>query len=99
MTIERDSVHFQILERLCALPRPVRGTSAAMLLRDFDDPRAIDELKEMGLIKERGWYAGPGSILIPTQAGEALFEQMESAHPKPASPRWIKRPEVKTSGD
>lgn len=99
MTIERDSVHFQILERLCALPRPVRGTSAAMLMRDFDDPRAIDELKEMGLIKERGWHNGPGAILIPTREGEALFEQMENVQPKPAAPRWIKPSEVKTSGD
>lgn len=91
MTIERDSVHFQILERLCAAPRPVRGTSAAILERDYQAPRAIQELKTHGLIKERGWHDGPGSIFVPTAEGEALYQRLARAGPKPLSPRWVKR--------
>ena len=44
MTIERDSVHFRILERLCAMPKPVRGISGAMLERHFGAPAAVEEL-------------------------------------------------------
>jgi hypothetical protein len=89
MTIEPDSVHFLILERLCSLPKPVRGTSAAMLDRHYNDPRAIDELKAQGLIRERGWHDGPGAILIPTAAGEALYEELANQQVAPVAPRWV----------
>lgn len=79
MIIQRDSVHFRILERLCRTPKAVRGTSGAMLERDYGAPRAIDELARGGLIKERGWHNGPGGIWIPTQDGMALYEQMAAA--------------------
>jgi hypothetical protein len=99
MTIERDSVHFLILERLCSLPRPVRGTSGAMLERDYGAAWAVAELAVAGLIRERGWHDGPGSIWIPTPAGEALYQQLALAPPpKAPAPRWIARPEIKGSG-
>jgi hypothetical protein len=99
MTIERDSVHYLILERLCSLPRPVRGTSGAMLQRDYDAPGAVAELAAAGLIRERGWHDGPGSIWVPTADGEALYQQLAAAGPvKPASPRWITKPELKSPG-
>jgi hypothetical protein len=92
MTIERDSVHFLILERLCALPRPVRGTSVAMLERDYSAPWAVAELAAAGLVRERGWHDGPGSIWVPTPQGEALYQQLAAAGPvKPASPRWVRK--------
>ena len=40
MAIERDSAHFRILERLCTMPRPVRGIAGAMLDRHFGAPDA-----------------------------------------------------------
>ncbi|MDX1539799.1 MAG: hypothetical protein R3349_00205 [Geminicoccaceae bacterium] len=91
MTIERDSIHFQILERLCAAPRPVRGASGAILERDYNAPRALQELKAQGLIKERGWHDGPGSIFVPTEEGEALYAKLVDTAAKPLSPRWVKR--------
>jgi hypothetical protein len=91
MTIERDSIHFQILERLCAAPKPVRGTSAAMLDRDYGAPHAVQDLKELGLVRERGWHDGPGAILIPTSAGEKLYASLADASPRTPSPRWVKR--------
>lgn len=91
MTIERDSVHFQILERLCAAPKPVRGTSAAMLDRDYAAPQAVQDLRERGLVQERGWHDGPGGILIPTPEGEALYAKLADAAPRTLSPRWVKR--------
>jgi hypothetical protein len=99
MTIERDSVHFVILERLCALPKPVRGTSGAMLDRDYGAPWAVAELAAAGLIRERGWHDGPGSIWIPTPAGEALHQELASTTAaKAPAPRWIPRPELKAPG-
>jgi len=99
MTIERDSVHFAILERLCSAPKPVRGTSGAMLDRDYQAPWAVDELAAAGLIRERGWHDGPGAIWIPTPEGEALYRRLaESPAAKPAAPRWIKGAEVKSPG-
>ncbi len=93
MAIERDSVHYQILERLCTVPRPVRGTSGAMLDRDYHAPWAVDELAAAGLIRPRGWHSGPGSVWIPTDAGMALYHDLSaSSGPKPAAPPWVRRP-------
>jgi hypothetical protein len=79
MTIERDSVHFRILERLCTMPKPVRGISGAMLERHFGAPAAVEELASLGLIQTRGWANGPGMIWIPTAAGEALYLDLAEA--------------------
>ena len=76
MTIERDSVHFRILERLCVMPKPVRGISGTMLERHFGAPAAVEELASLGLIQARGWANGPGMIWIPTAAGEALYHDL-----------------------
>jgi hypothetical protein len=79
MLIERGSVHFRILERLCRAPRAVRGTSGAMLGREHNAPWAVDELARAGLIKERGWHDGPGAVWVPTAEGMAAFEKLASA--------------------
>jgi hypothetical protein len=84
MTIERDSVHFHILERLCTMPKPVRGISGAMLERHFGAPGAVEELAAGGLIQTRGWANGPGMIWIPTAAGEALYETLADGRERPA---------------
>ena len=84
MAIERDSVHFRILERLCTMPRPVRGISGAMLERHFGAPAAVEELASLGLIQTRGWANGPGMIWIPTAAGEALYHDLAESSPGPA---------------
>ena len=76
MAIERDSVHFRILERLCTMPKPVRGISGGMLDRHFGAPAAVEELASLGLIQGRGWANGPGMIWIPTAAGEALYHEL-----------------------
>jgi hypothetical protein len=76
MMIERDSVHFQILERLCSMPKAVRGISGAMLDRHFQADWAVEELSGAGLIAERGWADGPGKVWVPTAAGEALFREL-----------------------
>jgi hypothetical protein len=76
MTIERDSVHFRILERLCTMPKPVRGISGAMLERHFEAPAAVEELAGLGLIQARGWANGPGMIWIPTAEGEAAYQAL-----------------------
>ncbi len=82
MNVERDGVHFAILDALCRMPRPVRGISAAMLERRFGAPAAVRELAEAGLIRERGWYEGPGAIWVPTEAGEELHRRLtEGAEP------------------
>jgi hypothetical protein len=73
MAIERDSVHFRILERLCNMPKPVRGIAGAMLERHFGAPDAVEELASLGLIQGRGWANGPGMIWIPTAEGEAVY--------------------------
>jgi hypothetical protein len=91
MTIERDSVHFHILERLCAMPKPVRGISGAMLERHFGAPGAVEELAGLGLVQARGWANGPGMIWIPTAAGEAVYrvlaDDRESQSSEPAGRR------------
>jgi hypothetical protein len=76
MIIERGSVHFQILERLCSMPKAVRGISGAMLDRHFHADWAVEELSGAGLIAERGWADGPGTIWVPTAAGEALYREL-----------------------
>ena len=76
MAIERDSIHFRILERLCTMPKPVRGISGAMLERHFGAPDAVEELAGLGLIQARGWANGPGMIWIPTPEGEALYHDL-----------------------
>jgi hypothetical protein len=76
MAIERDSAHFRILERLCTMPRPVRGIAGAMLERHFGAPEAVEELVRLGLIQGRGWANGPGLIWIPTVEGEAAYQAL-----------------------
>jgi len=92
MPIQRDSVHFRILARLCGVPRAVRGTSGAMLNRDYDAPWAVDELAAAGLIRERGWHNGPGAVWIPTPAGEEVYRRLVAERSKPAAPRWVRNP-------
>jgi hypothetical protein len=81
MEIGRDGAHFAILEALCRMPRPVRGISTAMLERRFNAPWAVRELAEAGLIRERGWYEGPGSVWVPTEAGEELYRRLAGDAP------------------
>jgi hypothetical protein len=98
MTIERESVHFQILQRLCRVPAAVRGTSGAMLERDYGAPSVITELARAGLIRERGWHSGPGAIWIPTEEGIALYQRLVADAPgdppRAQSPRWVRRDEA-----
>lgn len=77
--IERGSIQHKILQHLCAMPRPVRGASEVMLNRHFGDPDAIRHLARLGLIRERGWATGPGTIWVPTPEGEALCTDMAGA--------------------
>jgi len=99
--IERDSVHFRILERLCKAPKAVRGTAGAILERDYHAPWAVDELSRAGLIRERGWHNGPGAIWVPTSEGMAIYEQLLSAAAAPASipPRVLPDRPLKTPAD
>jgi hypothetical protein len=83
MTIQHGSVHFQILDRLCAMPKAVRGVSAPMLQRMFGNFEAVEDLVSAGLIRKRGWADGPGSILVPTPEGEALLDQLKAPHRSP----------------
>ena len=76
MAIGRDSVHFRILERLCTMPKPVRGIAGGMLDRHFGAPDAVEELAAAGLIRGRGWANGPGMIWIPTDEGEAHYREL-----------------------
>ena len=86
MTIERDSVHFRILERLCAMPRPVRGIAGAMLERHFSAPEVVEDLARLGLIQGRGWANGPGLIWIPTAEGEAAYRTLAEGGGERAAP-------------
>jgi hypothetical protein len=88
MTIQRDSVQFRILDRLCSMPRPVRGISGAMLERHFGVGPAVEELAGAGLIAMRGWANGPGSVWVPTAAGEALHRELceNGREPPPFQP-------------
>ena len=85
MQVRYESVHFHILERLCAMPKAVRGMAPAMLQRQFGDLVAVEDLAAAGLLKKRGWADGPGYIWVPTDAGEALYQMMSAApHEGPA---------------
>ncbi|MGI9509186.1 MAG: hypothetical protein ACR2QJ_07550 [Geminicoccaceae bacterium] len=85
MQIRHDSVHFHILNGLCAMPRAVRGMAPAMLQRRFGDLAAVEELAAAGYLKKRGWADGPGWIWVPTEAGEALHRSMiEAPHQSPS---------------
>lgn len=75
MNIDTNSTAFRILERLCRLPKPVRSMSDVMLNAEFGDPHAIRALAEAGLIRERGWDQGPGTLWVPTPAGERLHAE------------------------
>jgi hypothetical protein len=92
MTIERDSVHFRILERLCAMPRPVRGIAGGMLDRHFGAPDAVEELAADGLIQGRGWADGPGMVWIPTPEGEAAYRALVDGDRELPSFQPIKAP-------
>ena len=70
--IEKSSPEHEILSALCAMPRPVRGMSEAMLLRNFRSSRAIRNLASDGLIRRRGWHDGPGGVWVPTAEGESV---------------------------
>ena len=92
MAIERDSVHFRILERLCSMPRPVRGISGAMLERHFGVGPAVEELAGGGLIAARGWAHGPGSVWIPTEKGEALYHELANGNREPPPFQPVRTP-------
>ncbi|MGI9449885.1 MAG: hypothetical protein ACR2QH_04485 [Geminicoccaceae bacterium] len=83
MQIEYGSVHYRILDHLCAMPKAVRGMSGPMLQRLFGGSDAIEDLAASGLIKKRGWADGPGSIWVPTAAGEALLLEIKEPHQTP----------------
>ena len=51
-----------------------------MLQREFGNSAAVDDLISRGLIKQRGWADGPGSILVPTQEGETLVQSLQASH-------------------
>lgn len=83
MAIERNSMQFRILERLCSMPRAVRGISGAMLDRHFGAPEAVEALAAAGLIQTRGWADGPGAVWIPSAKGEALYRQLAEGCDQP----------------
>ena len=89
MTILRDSVHVRILERLCAMPQPVRGIAGAMLERHFGAPEAVEELARLGLIRGRGWANGPGLVWVPTAEGEAVYRALVDGGPEHGAPEAI----------
>ena len=74
--IQRNSIHFHILEALCALPEAVRGITSVMLNRKFNAPRVLEELESNGLIVEQGWDKGPGAVLVATEAGVRLYREL-----------------------
>jgi hypothetical protein len=77
MTVERDSAAYRILEKLCAMPAPVRGMTGTRLDAAFGAPEAVDRLAAEGLIRRRGWHDGPpGAVWVPTAAGEALYREL-----------------------
>jgi hypothetical protein len=92
MAIGRDSVHFRILERLCTMPKPVRGIAGGMLDRHFGAPDAVEDLAAQGLIRGRGWANGPGMIWIPTAEGEALYRELADGAREPPSLQPVKTP-------
>ena len=96
MQIERDSVHFRILDRLCTMPKPVRGISGAMLDRHFGAPAVVEELASLGLIQGRGWANGPGMIWIPTAKGEDLYHELADGSGERPSFRPVRTPPAKS---
>jgi hypothetical protein len=92
MTIQRDSVQFRILDRLCSMPRPGRGISGAMLERHFGPGAAIEELAGAGLIAPRGWANGPGAVWIPTAAGEAAYRELVDGKSEPPPFQPVRTP-------
>ena len=92
MSIERDSVHFRILERLCSMPKPVRGISGAMLERHFGVGPAVEDLAAAGLITMRGWANGPGAVWITTDKGEALYHELANGNREPPAFHPVKLP-------
>lgn len=80
MQLERDSIHFAILDALCSMPRAVQGITLPMLERRFGSRRAVQDLAAMGLIRERGWHTGPGTVWIPTAEGERLHAGLANGH-------------------
>ncbi len=78
MQIQRNSIHFRILEALYTMPKPVRGITAVMLNRQFDAPQVLAELESEGLISEKGWDKGPGAVLVATAAGERLYRELSA---------------------
>jgi len=99
MAIERDSVHFRILERLCTMPKPVRGISGGMLDRHFGAPAAVEELASLGLIQGRGWANGPGMIWIPTADGEAVYRELADGARERPSFQPVKTPGAPPTAD
>ncbi len=97
MTIRADSIDFRILDRLCRMPKPVRGMAPGMLERQFGDLAAVERLAAAGLLKKRGWADGPGWIWVPTEKGLALHRSMsaapDDARPVTSSDRVILPPE------
>ena len=77
--IEKNSPEHEILSALCAMPRPVRSMSEAVLLRKFRSSRAIHNLASQGLIRLRGWSDGPGGVWVPTAEGENLLIESNAA--------------------
>jgi hypothetical protein len=92
MTIERDSVQFRVLERLCSMPKPVRGISGAMLERHFGSGAAVEALAGAGLIAARGWANGPGAVWVPTAAGEALWRELTDGRSEPPPFQPVRTP-------
>ncbi|MSO65770.1 MAG: hypothetical protein EXQ85_08255 [Alphaproteobacteria bacterium] len=88
LRVRANSRHHKILRKLCDMPKPVRGISDAMLNRAFGAPRAIQELAQAGLIRQRGWHDGPGGVWVPTEAGEEVCRKL--AEPDEAPPPAVK---------
>jgi hypothetical protein len=97
MEIERDGVHFRILERLCSMPQAVRGISGAMLERHFNASWAVDELAAARLIRPRGWANGPGAIWIPTEDGLAIYRRLVGDHGASAGATGEPEPRIKSA--
>ncbi len=77
MTVDYDSPEFRILDKLCAMPAPVRGVTGTRLDAEFGAPEAVARLAADGLIRPRSWNDGPpGAVWIPTPEGEALHAEL-----------------------
>lgn len=76
MQIQRDSLHFRVLEALDAMPQAMPGITAVMLNRKFNAPQVLVELEAEGLIAEKGWDTGPGAVVVATEAGARLYRAL-----------------------